>query len=42
VSPAYVDAVRVVDVVDGFAVSLSATTEPETHAVDLSFEAEAP
>lgn len=42
VSPPHVDAVRVIDVVDGFAVSLSATTEPETASVDLTYEPEIP
>jgi len=40
VSRPHVDAVRVVDVVDGFAVSLAATSEPETTAVDLTYEPE--
>ena len=34
----HVDAVRLVDVVDGFAVSLSATDRPESSAVDLTYE----
>jgi len=38
VSRPHVDAVRLVDVVDGFAVSLDATTRPETADVDLTYE----
>ena len=42
VSRPHVDAVQVIDVVDGFAVALSATTEPESSAVDLTYEPESP
>jgi hypothetical protein len=35
---AHVDAVRLVDVVDGFAVSLDPTNRPESVDVDLTYE----
>jgi len=35
---AHVDAVRLIDVVDGFAVSLTSTNRPESSEVDLTYE----
>ena len=42
VSRPHVDAVRLVDVVDGFAVSLGATDRSETADVDLTYEPGSP
>ena len=36
----HVDAVRVVDVVDGFAITLNPTNRPESVDVDLTYEPE--